>query len=112
MGPSWRRRQLRWVPRLGLAVMAAMVVTACQPTLEQATGIVLNIDSPMLGRVDGFELLDADGDRLTFDTSELKFQSDFPASHLAEHQVLGERIEVTYQRDGERLLVTQLDDAE
>jgi hypothetical protein len=55
-------------------------------------------------------LLDGAGERLTFDTTELEFRSEFPASHLAEHKVIGDVIEVTYKTDGDRLIVTQLDD--
>lgn len=94
-----------------LGLIALLVVVACEPTLERTTGIVLSIDSPALGRVDGFELLDTEGRRWVFDTTKLEFRPEFPAPHLAEHQVLGDRIEVTFTRDGDRLLVTRLDDA-
>ncbi len=85
--------------------------SACQPTLDQAIGVVYDIDSPSLGRVDGFELLTGDGQILTFDTSELPFQPEFPAAHLSEHQALGDPIRVTFRRAGDRLVVTDLDDA-
>ncbi len=97
---------------LALGVVALLVATACQPTVEREEGIVLSIDSPALGRVDSFVLLDTEGARHFFDTTEMEFRSEFPVAHLAEHQVLGERIEVTFKRDGDRLVVTQLDDAE
>jgi hypothetical protein len=107
-----RRRRLRDRSRaVLLGLMVLLLVVACAPTLERSTGIVLSIDSPALGRVDSFELLDTDGQRHIFDASELKFRTEFPASHLAEHQILGDRIVVTYKEDGDRLLVTQLDDA-
>ena len=61
--------------------------------------------------MDGFELLTTAGDIVTFDTSELRFRPEFPAAHLSEHQVLGDPIEVTYRTEGDRLVVTQLDDA-
>jgi hypothetical protein len=97
--------------RLGLvALVVASAVLACEPTLRQAEGVVLEVDSPALGRVDSFVLLDGEGERLTFDTSELEFRSEFPASHLAEHKIIGDVIEVTYKTDGDRLIVTQLDD--
>lgn len=101
---------IRIMATLGMG--ALLLVGACQPTLERATGIVLSIDSPSLGRVDGFHLLDTTGERWEFDTSRLEFRPEFPAPHLAEHQVLGDRITVTFKRDGDRLVVTQLDDAE
>jgi len=93
-----------------LAVMA-LGLAACQPALQQETGIVLRIESPSLGRVDSFELLSGDGEVLVFDASELRFRPEFPAPHLAEHQVLGDRIVVTYRIEDRRLVVTQLDDA-
>ena len=89
---------------------AAWVANACEPMLQQETGVVVEVDSPALGRVEGFELLTPDGERLTFDTSELEFRAEFPAPHLQEHRLIGDRIVVTYRRDGERLVVTQLDD--
>jgi hypothetical protein len=61
--------------------------------------------------VESFKLLAPDGRILTFDTTELRFQPGFPAAHLSEHQVLSDPIAVTYKTDGDRLLVTQLDDA-
>ena len=104
---SGRRRPARL---LALLVTGALMVGACQPTLQQETGIVIEVDSPGLGRVDSFELLTLDGQRLVFDTTELEFRADFPAPHLAEHKVIGDHIVVTYKTDGDRLVVTQLDD--
>ena len=104
------RRRLR-VAVLPLSVMlAAAVLVGCEPTLQQETGVVIEVESPALGRVDSFVLATGDGERLTFDTSELEFRSEFPASHLGEHKVIGDVIEVTYKTDGDRLVVTQLDD--
>jgi hypothetical protein len=92
-------------------VMAMLLVSACSPGPSQETGVVVSVDSPALGQVDGFELLTEEGTVLAFDTTELTFDPDFPASHIAEHQVLGEPIRVTYRADGERRVVTELDDA-
>jgi hypothetical protein len=96
-----------------LALGAALVLgtaVACEPTLRQQRGVVVAVDSPALGQVVSFELLTADGETVVFDTSELRFRSEFPASHLIEHKVIGDQIVVTYKQDGERLVVTQLDD--
>ena len=102
----------RGLVALGLCLtLLSGAAMACEPTLQQETGIVLRVDSPALGRVDAFELLTTEGERLLFDTTELGFRPEFPAPHLSEHQVLGDHILVTYRRDGERLVVTQLDDA-
>ncbi|MGD8486283.1 MAG: hypothetical protein PVH07_06555 [Chloroflexota bacterium] len=93
-----------------MALVGLWVVVACEPTLKQESGIVIDVDSPTLGQVDAFELLTRQGRTLRFDTSELRFRAEFPASHLIEHQVIGDTIIVTYKQDGERLVVTQLDD--
>jgi hypothetical protein len=93
-----------------VALLGAAAVMGCEPTLQQATGVVIDLDSPALGQVNSFELLTSTGERLTFDTTELDFRPEFPAPHLAEHRVIGDRIVVTYKTDGERLVATQLDD--
>ena len=100
--------------RRSLVLLALPLVlsgaVACEPTLQQETGIVVGVASPALGRVDGFVLLTLEGETFDFDTSELEFRTEFPAPHLTEHQVIGDLIVVTYKQDGERLVVTQLDD--
>jgi len=92
------------------ATLVLATAAACEPTLRQEKGVVIAVDSPSLGRVDSFELLTVDGETVLFDTSELRFRTEFPAAHLIEHQVIGDQIVVTYKQDGERLVVTQLDD--
>ncbi|MFO7531619.1 MAG: hypothetical protein R6W93_04100 [Candidatus Limnocylindrales bacterium] len=88
------------------------IALGCEPTLRQETGIVVEVESPALGRVDSFRLLTTGGQVLTFDTSSLAFRPEFPAAHLIEHQVIGDLIVVTYRQDGQRLVVTQLDDGD
>ena len=92
--------------------VALLVVVACEPTLEQATGIVTSVDTPAFGRVDAFELRTGDGERLRFDTTELEYRAGFAAPHLSEHQRLSDAIAVTFRRDGGRLIVTRLTDVE
>ena len=86
------------------------LLVACAGTLQQETGIVISVDSPAFGRVDGFELLTPDGRTVAFDTTELAFRPEFPAPHLNEHRLLADPIVVTYRTDGDRQVVTQLDD--
>lgn len=109
MGPGPVRGRRRLGVLFGVTLLT-MVALACEPTLQQETGVVLRVDSPSLGRVDSFDLATTDGQILTFDTSSLEFRPEFPASHLTEHRAIGDRIVVTYKRDGDRLVVTQLDD--
>jgi hypothetical protein len=103
----------RWVGRSGvLALVAAIGVAlvACAQPLESETGLVISVDSPSLGRVDGFELRTDDGEVLTFDTTEMEFQPAFPAAHVGDHQRMAEPVRVTYRRDGERRIVVRLAD--
>ena len=92
------------------ASLLVLVGCAWESTDTQAAGIVISVDSPALGRVDSFQLLTSDGQKLTFDTSELECDPEFPVSHLSEHQLLSDPVEVTYREDGGRLMVTKLDD--
>ena len=105
-----RRRIAALVWLVGVAALVLPLVAACEPTLRQQTGIVVAVESPGLGRVDSFRLLTSGGETLTFDTTSLAFRPEFPAPHLAEHQVIGDLIVVTYRQEGGRLVVTQLDD--
>lgn len=103
-----RGRRIRKALLPGLLV--AGVAAGCQPALQQEVGIVYSVDSPALGRVDSFELLTPQGEILSFDTTSLRFRAEFPAAHLSEHQILGDPIEVTFRTEGERRVVTRLDD--
>jgi hypothetical protein len=110
--PGWRGRARRLIAAILAAVVLLPIALGCEPTLRQETGIVVEVESPALGRVDSFRLLTTEGQVLTFDTSSLAFRPEFPAAHLIEHQVIGDLIVVTYRQDGQRLVVTQLDDGD
>jgi hypothetical protein len=89
--------------------MGAAVVACGQP-LESEAGLVISVDSPSLGRVDGFQLRTDDGEILSFDTTAMEFRPEFPAAHVAEHQRTAEPLRVTYRRDGDRYIVVRLAD--
>jgi hypothetical protein len=110
--PGWRGPARRLIGAILAAVVLLPIALGCEPTLRQETGIVVEVESPALGRVDSFRLLTTGGQVLTFDTSSLAFRPEFPAAHLIEHQVIGDLIVVTYRQDGQRLVVTQLDDGD
>jgi hypothetical protein len=110
--PGWRGPARRLLGAILAAVVLLPIALGCEPTLRQETGIVVEVESPALGRVDSFRLLTTGGQVLTFDTSSLAFRPEFPAAHLIEHQVIGDLIVVTYRQDGQRLVVTQLDDGD
>jgi hypothetical protein len=110
--PATGWRQARVAGAFVLLLLVAVTGAACQPTLHQATGIVVAVDSPALGAVDGFELRADDGATMAFDTRGLRFGEGFPAAHLAEHQAVAEPVRVTYRIEGGRNVVVRLDDAD
>jgi hypothetical protein len=97
---------------LALSTLAGCQGTAAPPGEQEAVGLVMTVDAPAHGRVDGFELMTRDGTRLTFDTTDMAPDPDFPVAHLSEHLALAAPIRVTYRADGERLVVTGLADAD
>ncbi|CAN5620670.1 hypothetical protein BH24CHL9_BH24CHL9_03250 [soil metagenome] len=101
---------MRRLPRgFGAAVLLAIAV-ACSPALQTASGLLTGIDSPAIGQVDSFELRTEDGRTLVFDTTALDFRPEFPVAHLADHQRSASPVTVTYRQEGDRLVVTRLDD--
>jgi hypothetical protein len=105
-----RRGRLGPVPSGLLVATLALVVLACGQPLESEAGLVVTVDSPSIGRVDGFELRTDDGEIIAFDTTEMDFRPEFPAAHVAEHQRMAEPVRVTYRRVGERRIVVRLAD--
>ena len=93
-----------------LVAILVLVLVACGQPLESAAGLVVSVDSPSIGRVDGFELRTDDGEIIAFDTTEMEFRPEFPAAHVAEHQRMAEPVRVTYRRDGDRRVVVRLAD--
>jgi hypothetical protein len=97
---------------VGLPLVCALTagVVGCGQPLESVAGLVVEVDSPSIGRVDSFELRTEEGEVLTFDTSALEFRGEFPAAHLGEHMRTAEAVRVTYRRDGDRRVVVRLAD--
>ena len=93
-----------------LVASIGLGLVACGQPLESEAGLVVTVDSPSIGRVDGFELRTDDGEILTFDTTEMEFRPEFAAAHVAEHQRMAEPVRVTYRRDGDRRIVVRLAD--
>ena len=105
-----RRRGLAGAHLAALVGLIVLAATGCGAALESEVGLVVAVDSPSIGRADGFQLRTEDGEMLTFDTTDLEFRQEFPAAHLVEHQRTAERVRVTYRRDGDRRVVVRLAD--
>jgi hypothetical protein len=94
---------------LGLAICLA----ACGSSEQSAAGIVTDIDTLGVGRVQGFTLRTQDGTELAF---AIEGGTDlagggWPPDHLQEHRATATGVAVVYRMDGERRVVTRLDDA-
>jgi len=75
-------------------------------------GIVIDVTSADLGRIEGFVLRTNDGRSLTFSVAALALdRGGKPAPHLREHMASGEPIEVDFRADGDRLLAVRYRDA-
>lgn len=98
---------------LCLAVLVgASAIAACEPTLRQETGLVVDVQQSSLTAVDGFRLRTADDRTVEFSTRTTRFDVAFPVQHLREHLALAQPITVTYKLVEGRNEVVKLADAE
>ena len=92
-------------------VVGVMSIAACEPALQQETGLVTGIRQPSLATVEGFDLLTGDGRTVGFSTLTTRFDLAFPVQHLGEHMALAQPITVTYKVVDGRNEVVKLTDA-
>jgi hypothetical protein len=99
--------------KLTVAVLiAAFPLAGCSAAAEQtATGVVISVDSPTLGQVNGFTLRKENGETLVFTVGAVdQGEGAFPPQHLTEHQANGEPITVTYVvKDGKNVAMKLTD---
>ena len=92
---------MRWRITVALAgVAAAMLLAACGGDTERVLGRLTDVQSSGLLVLDSIEIIDDDGRHWV-----LEGPGDFghlTPSHLRQHMVLGERLEVTFHRVGHR----------
>ena len=97
---------------VAVAVGLAVAVMARNPAgTEEATGVVVAVDSRGLGDVRSFTLRVPGGEQLEFELRALENATAFPPGHLAEHQATAAPVRVTYRMDGATRLAIRLDDA-
>jgi hypothetical protein len=97
---------------LATALVLMALVAACRsnsPTVS-AEGVVLSVAASSMVSVNSFELREADGQILTFVVGPLDAGS-FPAEHLRTHLQSAIPIIVTYQQNGNELVVLHMVDA-
>jgi hypothetical protein len=108
------------VPRLALLLAAAaavvlVVVVAAMalggPGRRVETGVVVAVQATSLSDVRGFSIRTSDGRTVDFRMGRQENASQFAPSHLAEHKVTLQPVQVTYvDQDGAHVAV-RLDDA-
>ena len=104
---------MTWAPggfglKLGLAAAAVfLVAVACGGGEKTVTGIVLEAVERDMVEIELLRLRDADGRVFEFTT---KGPVGINAAHLRQHQVLGERVVVTYTEENGSLIATDVRD--
>ena len=110
-----------------LALLSVLALASCQLTVSASPsvatspssppaspieGVVTSVESGGLNEVASFDLRTADGSTWTFEIGELENAAEFPPGHLREHMATSTPVRVTFEVDGDRLLVTRLEDAD
>jgi hypothetical protein len=104
----------RPAPPLIVAMLAGLLAVGCAGGEESVAGIVTDVDTLGLGRVQGFTLLTPDGTALDFEFSGGTDLSSggFPPDHLFEHLATGVGVAVAYRTEDGRRIPVRLADAE
>ena len=118
-GLSVHRRIQRLAFGLVALGAAATLLVACAPQAAQTpastspvVGIVMAVDSPSLGKVNGFTLREtASGTTLVFKLGVLENATVFSPSHLAEHMASSEPIRVFWRMENGDRVAYRLEDA-
>ena len=99
-------------------ILAIASVAGCRPAASvppptsPVVGVITKVDSTGLNQVASFDLRTADGATYTFAIGELENPTEFPPGHLREHMATSSPVRVTFDVDGDRLLVTRLEDGD
>ena len=92
-----------------LLIAAALVLLPGCGNTESVSGRIAGVESDGVLSPRSIEVIDGDGRRWEFEVRDVF--GHFTPSHLRQHMLSGERIEVFYSRDGDRLIVRRLEDA-
>ncbi len=106
-----------WKVVLVLALpVAALGLMACggdsssrTVEVESVRGLILEVNARSLLELESLRLEDEDGTIWQFEGGGRPFP-DFTPSHVREHMVTGQRISVTFERDGDVLTVIDVAD--
>ena len=94
-----------------LALLGAAGETSeAEPVVESARGVVLNVESASILRVDAITILTADGRHVRFAVDESTDLGGFTASHLRSHGLEGDPVTVNFKNEGDELVAVRLTD--
>ena len=100
------------------ALLATAAALACDggpaddsdaPATQSVRGQVLQVDARSLIELEALELLDGNGVVWRFEGRGIAIPG-FAPSHLNEHKLLGQPVEVFYRREGDALILRNITD--
>ena len=104
------------IPIAALCALLATAALACDggaaddaPATQSVRGQVLQVDARSLIELEALELLDGNGVAWRFEGRGIAIPG-FAPSHLNEHKLLGQPIEVFYRREGDALVLRNITD--
>lgn len=114
---QYRYRYRPLIPLAALCALLAAAALACDapddaddaPTTHSVRGQVLQVDARSLIELDALELLDERGEIWRFEGRGIAIPG-FAPSHLNEHKLLGQPVEVFYHREGDALVLRNITD--
>jgi hypothetical protein len=99
--------QLRIGQRLRIALLGLLLATACAQTSGTVIGSVINVDGD-LAEVRSFTVL-VEGDEMVFVPTDEGVYA-YPLPHLRDHLRDGTPVKVGWERRGDQLVATTLED--
>jgi hypothetical protein len=98
------------VSSAGHACAASNAPCATLPP-SPVVGVVISVDTPSLGKVNGFDLRLADGSTLALRVGVLENATQFSPSHLLAHEATSVPIRAFYRLENGAPIVYRLEDA-
>jgi hypothetical protein len=98
------------------SIVCALAAAACGSggSTKTATGIVFDVESSSLTKLDGFSLQTDDNQTLVFgvapEADRQDPQNGFVPGHLREHALTATRVQIDYREDGDELLALRIED--
>lgn len=114
--PIQSRAQIALMRLAALCALIMAASLACDangaddaPATQSIRGQVLQVDARSLLELEALELLDGNGVAWRFEGRGIAIPG-FAPSHLNEHKLLGQPVEVFYRREGDALVLRNITD--